>query len=1091
MRYISIILAVTFNLLSVAAQTNPFADDSWTNMIQSGHPRLFFNQKSFKTVKERALKEESELFGEMKNSVDALMRQESDNKAFSENRTRSNNEHEYGTRAAEVAFVYLVTEDKQYLELTKSILLKLIEHYKLRNEQRLEVNWYAYSRINALVAYDWIFNDLTKNERIEIGAPLLETIYFMIPSDRRQPYARENDGDFTTGFYGSPCLSWYAGIAFYNDGINDSIAKSLVLKGYNDYNSLLNYRNSIAGKDGGASTPSPNYFMAAYPWAEFSFFHTVLSATGIDISNEWLYVPNIINYLFWNWLPGNREFGSGDTYHLNNDLPMNSMHIHFSQLIHFYGKTQPELIAMAKWMQTKVVRQKREVFPFTRFLLTNTCDEIIPIDITAKDLPKARLFENMGQVFMRSGSGDDDTYALFTGGGVLKQHKHFDNNNFVIFKKGFLALDAGTRPEPGLHLSHYYSRTVAHNCILIRMPDEKMPYYWGGPAPNEERLPVPNDGGQNSQLGSKVIAFDENKEYVYVASDATKSYHNEKTNCVVRQFVFLLPDCFVVFDRVNASKAEYPKTWLLHTAEEPVINEKEFYVDQMEGRLFCRTLFPEEAQLTKIGGPGKQFWSDGRNWSLQPGNSRMQDSHDLYGQWRMEITPSKPAEDDCFLHVLQVGDQTLKSMVKTTPLKKDDKIGVKFTWQDKEYEVTFNTKGNVGGTISISQDNRKILEENFTEKVKSQHDFKIPAEYLVERSDIPAFWISTVEDVSEFLSHQVKKGQVEVIGASAGGRPMHAVVYGNARQGNGTSTFSGALGFRDVRAYRGRDHDKTVYWSMAAVHGFEMEGIVGMVNLISVLETGKDLRGKTWPEITELAAKIDRLILIPITNPDGRARLPLRMELQRGEDGTVHEFLNTGGNPDGTLIGWPQIKEFIPFDFSKPVFPGGYPNDAGYNFQHDNFMGKMQPETQALFDLATRERPDLIINMHTGADYMKLLRPLCEPVLTSVFDTLYRYVHERLTLENLQATKNVERETAARRAPVSDYNLDTALNLHCGALCVTVESPSHGFDRKTSGGVAAHTPDNLLDAQLLCHQEAMRFLIDTGGRSKWTPPSIN
>ncbi len=35
---------------------------------------------------------------------------------------------------------------------------------------------------------------------------------------------------------------------------------------------------------------------------------------------------------------------------------------------------------------------------------------------------------------------------------------------------------------------------------------------------------------------------------------------------------------------------------------------------------------------------------------------------------------------------------------------------------------------------------------------------------------------------------------------------------------------------------------------MSSVHGGEFEGIVGTVNLISVIETGKDLRGKEWPE---------------------------------------------------------------------------------------------------------------------------------------------------------------------------------------------------------------------------------------------------
>ena len=271
-----------------------------------------------------------------------------------------------------------------------------------------------------------------------------------------------------TGFYGSLCLPWYAGLVFYNTGIDDSLSKKLLLEGYNDHIALLEHRRKVFGDDGGAATAVLLYFMGAYPWAEFNFFHTFHSATGVDISAEWPYVSGFVNYVFWNWLPGDREFGYGDDVHYKNDLPLNSLDIHLSQMTHFYGKTQPELIAMAKWMQTKVKRQKQDAFPFTRFLLTNTYNELKP-NIPSDSLPKARFFDNMGQIFMRSGSGDNDTYALFTAGGILTQHRHYDNNNFVIYKKGFLALDAGTRPQPGLHLSHYYARTVAHNCITIRM----------------------------------------------------------------------------------------------------------------------------------------------------------------------------------------------------------------------------------------------------------------------------------------------------------------------------------------------------------------------------------------------------------------------------------------------------------------------------------------------------------------------------------------------------------------------------------------------------------------------------------------------
>ena len=366
--------------------------------------------------------------------------------------------------------------------------------------------------------------------------------------------------------------------------------------------------------------------------------------------------------------------------------------------------------------------------------------------------------------------------------------------------------------------------------------------------------------------------------------------------------------------------------------------------------------------------------------------------------------------------------------------------------------------------------------------------FRIPADYLREAENIPAYWISSNDDVTNFLMKNVHKGKVEIIGTSAGGRPIRAVFYGKPRQGKGTTTFSGSLGYGNVAAYRGPDHDKTVYMAMAAVHGGEFEGIVGMINLISVIETGKDLRGHEWPAISENFSKIDRLILIPVVNPDGRARIPLKMELYRGTDLTVAEYLNTGGKADGTITGWPQIKEFIPMDFTKPGFPGGYPNDAGVNIQHDDFSGKRQPETQALFDLTGREKPDLILNMHTGAIYMRMDRPLGEPALHDAFDTLFKYVHSELGIKGLQASNDPAVAGNPALASTGVYNLDGALNFHCGALSVVVESPSHSFSTLDGEGKpVVLSPDMLIDGELICHQQAMRFLAEKGGRSRWLP----
>jgi hypothetical protein len=329
-----------------------------------------------------------------------------------------------------------------------------------------------------------------------------------------------------------------------------------------------------------------------------------------------------------------------------------------------------------------------------------------------------------------------------------------------------------------------------------------------------------------------------------------------------------------------------------------------------------------------------------------------------------------------------------------------------------------------------------------------------------------------------------------VIGTSAGGRPIEAVFYGRGRQGNGTTTFSGSLGAKDVKAYYGPDYGKRVYVAMAAVHGGEFEGIVGLVNLLAVLESGCDLRGRTWPGIVAQAARIDRIIVIPIVNMDGRARVPLRMEAFRGTDGTISQYLNTGGWPSGELIGWPECKAFIPLEFSSTQFPGGYPNDNGVNFMHDDFLGARQPETQALLELAARERPDLILNLHTGVgseDYHpRMIRPMLEEALTPAFNGFYRAVHTGLTRAGLQGSRDLSIEADPSRAPRGVYNLDTALDLHCGAMSVVIEFPSHGYaGQNQKGEMVVQSPDKLVTAELVVQEEAMRYLADAGGRSRW------
>jgi heparin/heparan-sulfate lyase len=342
------------------------------------------------------------------------------------------------------------------------------------------------------------------------------------------------------------------------------------------------------------------------------------------------------------------------------------------------------------------------------------------------DLPPARHFENMGQVFMRSGAGPNDTYAMFAGGGVLESHRHYDANHFVIYKRGFLALDTGTREGNTDNLQNYYAQTVAHNCILIKMPGEPPSKYWNGTVYGQA-------GGQYKVLGSRVIAFQTGPRFTYVAGDATPTYRAEKCSQMVRQLVFIPPDHFVVFDRVTATKPEYAKTWLLHHANEPVVSGTTWRSDQDRGRIICRTLLPEDAVPQAVGGPGKEFLADGVNYSIIAGVSagirdslpttttlNYTDVPELMGRWRVEVTPGAARTEDLFLHVMQVGDQALAAMDEIKLDKAADTVTVRFDAAGTAVALSFATAGEVGGHVTISRGGGTLVDQVLARDVMPQ-----------------------------------------------------------------------------------------------------------------------------------------------------------------------------------------------------------------------------------------------------------------------------------------------------------------------------------------------------------------------------------
>ncbi len=720
--------------------------NTWNSKIRPDHPRMYFNSDTWPAINQRAQGDLNGVYNSMKIYADTtstpVMGHHYSVRAGEIPRSHpelGNSDiivGDYGPIASASAFVYCVEGGASRLKRIKAMIYAHLDYLEYCHQVKQKPAFYwSNPSIMMLGAIDMIWNNLSSSERSEIGRKWLSRVYEIVhhktlsgrsldlPAYYGQRYDAEN---YTKGYYLANNLTWFAGLVFFKEGIDNALALEFLKQGYEVYmpykdgKSLFQWRAGVAGDDGGGPGNTLIYNAVFYPWAHWNFFYTWRAATGEDITEKWIFMGLHANYLLWNLFRGDQEFGCGDSYHSNNRLIYPQFqHTYLSCIMDAYATSYPTLAAKARFMRNSLGGDFAvsdmyvpKVYPFLMTNINNTPPAIDP----TRDLPLAWHFEGIGQISMRSGNEANDTYALFACGGNLSTaHRHYDATHFTIYKKGYLAIDTGSRDlvDGENHLAGWYSQTVAHNSVLIDMPGEPDQHYWG----TSQR----QNGGQYNLLGSKVIAFETRPHYAYIAGDATATYRSEKCSEMVRQFVFIPPNHFVIFDRVTSARPEYRKTWLLHSVSEPLIKGKEFCVEHEDGRLFCRTLLPERAAIDAVGGPGKEYYykpyyDTGTNYSDNIGG--------LKGKWHMEIRPENAHKNDLFLHLIQVGDKTLNEMNPSTTISTATQAGVIFTYEDKSYTVTFSKTGAIGGSIKIIKSGKVLIDRKLSDKVMPQSSLK-------------------------------------------------------------------------------------------------------------------------------------------------------------------------------------------------------------------------------------------------------------------------------------------------------------------------------------------------------------------------------
>ena len=348
--------------------------------------------------------------------------------------------------------------------------------------------------------------------------------------------------------------------------------------------------------------------------------------------------------------------------------------------------------------------------------------------------------------------------------------------------------------------------------------------------------------------------------------------------------------------------------------------------------------------------------------------------------------------------------------------------------------------------------------------------------------DLPGFWKAGLEDVESEV-RSVVKGSVATIAVSPGGRPVRAVVYGQADDLRSQANYGSAVAAGNAAYYARKDATtKPVILFLGPVHGQEVEGIVGLVNLVHVAETGKDHRGRAWPQLARRLASA-RVVIVPCANPDGRARCPYDSFV--GLPTRTMTKYGQGTRRDGSLWGWPGAKSLHPMKGDVGIL-GAYFNDDGVNLMHDDFFLPMARETGAILRLARREAPDVAVSLHSHENPPVVLQTSYVPAFMKErirdFSARLKVRHEQ---QGLPYGSVLEPQADdPHPGPRSSFNLTSALHHVSGATAFTFECSHGSVSEESPTPLVSHA--QILDVQLTLYEEVLGFAFEN--RLLWTLP---
>lgn len=561
----------------------------------------------------------------------------------------------------------------------------------------LDFQWRGHLQVKPLaMAYDWLYDAWSEPQRGQLRAKLLDGCDYQIRYIRK-----ERLSPYNVILYNSPFQALMAcAIAAYGD---DPRADAIMAFTQDLWkNRVLPVWRQIMGQNGGWHEGG-EYVGIGIGQAIYQVPAMWRHATGEDLFKTEPGLRGFLDFLVYRTRPDGTHFRWGDAGFFDRIVPdQAALALEYRHPAAYSLRRPPAAPTPTGWPWG----------PLT--------DPGLYDPQAAQRLPLTKHFDGLGLIVARNGWDKDSTYVTFKAGDNYWSHVHLDQGAFTIYKGGALAIDSGlygTGYGTDHHMNYAY-QTIAHNVVTVTDPEDTVPMPARG---DKEPRHLANDGGQRRigsgwgvEAGPLDLAEWESKREIYhtgkieqllldqdgltvAAADLTPAYTNElsgqdtfshrtrRVEKYTRTFGYdRVDDVVVIFDRVIATEPGFPKRWLLHTLEKPVLSDDGFIVPppvtkppgRAAGQLDARVLLPKDPLIATVGGAGQEFLVDGNNYGEGVATKLGRRKNAEPGAWRVEIMPATPRAEDSFLVVLLPTFAGEQAPHRTRLLENGSRLGV-------------------------------------------------------------------------------------------------------------------------------------------------------------------------------------------------------------------------------------------------------------------------------------------------------------------------------------------------------------------------------------------------------------------------------